>query len=228
MGYSDITVLNVAIWRETGLTTLNGPALITDFAEHPRMLDYSRKWFLKAACEAAPLGPIAASDWWTEEFLDWRAKKDLERPRHGQGSPGWSWLRRGKAEGILVGGCLESLQHLRGTRFWPDWKDTILFIETSEEAPSPVKVDGILMDYENMGVFDRITGLLVGRPAGYSVEQRQLLSDVILARTAAFGFPVLTDMDFGHTAPQMTLPIGCRARIDGTAEAFEVLESAVS
>ena len=28
----------------------------------------------------------------------------------------------------------------------------MLFIETSEMAPSPAAVDGLLMDYENMGV----------------------------------------------------------------------------
>ena len=39
MGFSDITVLNVAIWKETGLVTFNGPALLTDFAEYPRVLE---------------------------------------------------------------------------------------------------------------------------------------------------------------------------------------------
>jgi muramoyltetrapeptide carboxypeptidase LdcA involved in peptidoglycan recycling len=36
------------------------------------------------------------------------------------------------------------------------------------------------------------------------------------------------DMDFGHTAPQFTLPIGCLARIDTTSQTFEILESAVA
>ena len=52
--------------------------------------------------------------------------------------------------------------------------------------------------------------------------------DVVLDRTRAFGFPVVTDMDFGHTAPQFTLPIGCRARLDAGAKTFEVLEAAVT
>jgi muramoyltetrapeptide carboxypeptidase LdcA involved in peptidoglycan recycling len=38
---------------------------------------------------------------------------------------------------------------------------------------------------------------------------------------------VVTDMDFGHTAPQFTLPIGCRARIDVPRRRFEILEGAV-
>ncbi|MBT8462197.1 MAG: LD-carboxypeptidase, partial [Gemmatimonadetes bacterium] len=103
----------------------------------------------------------------------------------------------------------------------------ILFLETSEEKPSPAQVDGILMDYDNMGVLDEISGLLVGRPMYYSDDEKAALREVIRERTARYSFPVVTDMDFGHTAPQFTLPIGVSARIDSDTEAFEVLESAV-
>jgi len=64
------------------------------------------------------------------------------------------------------------LQHLRGTPYWPDWDGAILFFETSEEVPSPAEVDGILTDYENMGVSSQLRGMLVGRPMGYSAVSR--------------------------------------------------------
>lgn len=227
MGYSDVTVLNVAIYAMTGLTTFNGPALMTDFAEYPAMPEYTEQYFLKAVCHSKPVGPVSPSDWWTEEFLDWSKQADLTRPRERTASPGWSWLKPGHGEGVLIGGCIESLQHLRGTRYWPDWTGAILFVETSEDRPSPATVDGILMDYENMGVFDQISGLLVGRPMRYTDEERQALRDVVVARTRRYGFPIIADMDFGHTAPQFTLPIGCRAVIDGDAQRFEIVEAAV-
>ncbi len=183
IGFSDITVLNVAIWQQTGLTTFNGPALLTDFAEYPHMLDYTREYFLKTLTAAAPVGEIRPSEDWTEEFQEWGAQKDLERPRQMQPAGGWTWLKAGFGEGRLVGGCIESLQHLRGTRFWPDWHDAILFFETSEEAPSPEEVDGILMDYQNMGVFEQLRGMLVGRPMRYSDEDKHRLRERILERT---------------------------------------------
>jgi muramoyltetrapeptide carboxypeptidase len=228
MGFSDITVLNVAVWQQTGLVTLNGPALLTDFAEYPEMLDYTTASFLTTVCDANTIGALTPSPLWTEEFLDWGEKKDLERPRQLQASEGWSWLKGGVADGILVGGCLESLQHLRGTRFWPAWDDAILFFETSELAPSPETVDGILMDYENMGVLAQLRGLLVGRPMRYSMEEKQQLREVILERTRAYQFPIVTDMDFGHTAPQLTLPLGCRASIDVNRQIVEIREGAVA
>jgi muramoyltetrapeptide carboxypeptidase LdcA involved in peptidoglycan recycling len=227
MGFSDVTVLNVAIWQRTGLVTFNGPALLTDFAEVPEMLEYTRVSFLKSVCDPGTIGRIAAAATWTEEFLDWGQRKDLERLREMRPSEGWTWLKGGTAEGVLLGGCLESLQHLRGTSFWPDWEGKILFFETSEGAPPPDRVDGILMDYENMGVLSKLSGMLVGRPMRYSDAQKAELREVVLERTRRFDFPVVTDMDFGHTAPQFTLPLGCRARIDVQRQVFEVVEAAV-
>jgi len=197
MGFSDITVLNVAIWAETGLVTFNGPALLTDFAEHPRMFEYTEQYMMKALCERRPMGAIEPSPWWTEEFLDWYQKAGPKRPRMRCISAGWTWLKDGLGEGILVGGCLESLQHLRGTRFWPSWENAIMFFETSEGPPPPERVDAILMDYENMGVLETLKGLLVGRFMRYTHEERQQLRGVILDRTSGYDFPVVTDMDFG-------------------------------
>lgn len=228
MGYSDVTVLNVAIWARTGLVTFNGPALMVELAEYPEVLAYTERHVLKTLCAAEPVGEIEPSGWWTEELLSWGEKEDLTRARSGQPSEGWTWLKGGRADGVLVGGCLESMQHLRGTPFWPDLDGAVLFLETSEEKPDPEKVDGMLMDYENMGVFERIRGLLFGRPMFYEPEEREQLREVILERTSWYGFPVVADMDFGHTSPMLTLPVGCRAVVDAGRERFEIAEAAVT
>jgi len=227
MGWSDITVLNVAIWRQTGLVTFNGPHLLTDFAEYPRMFEYTERHMLKALCEARPSGQIGPSTWWTEEFLDWGQQLDLMRPRRRKPSAGWTWLKGGVAEGVLIGGCLGSLGHLRGTRFWPDWENAVVFSETSELPTLPDRVDSHLMDYENMGVLDKLSGLIVGRPMRYTDQQKEELRQVILERAGQYAFPIITDMDFGHTSPQFTIPIGCRCRIDSERQHFEIIEPAV-
>lgn len=227
LGFSDITVLNVAIWTMTGLVTFNGPTLMTEWAEFPEMPAYSEQLALRLLMEPEPFGPLPRSDWWTEEFLDWRTHADLVRPRQRHPSEGWTWLRHGKARGRLIGGCLESLQHLRGTRYWPDLSSAVLFLETSELTPDPSTVDAMLMDYENMGVFAQLSGLLVARPYGYDDAARHELHEIIRHRTARFTFPVVAGMEFGHTSPMMTLPVGCVAEIDGEREAVRIIESAV-
>ena len=226
IGYSDVTVLNVAIWVKTGLTTFNGPALVTDVAARPATL-YTERYFLKATTLAEPLGVIEPALEWTEAFLGWEAKQDLEQPRAPQASPGWTWLKEGKATGRLLGGCLESLQHLRGTPYWPNWDGAIFFFDISKATPSPETVDAILMDYENMGVLERLRGLLVGRPIYYSDDEKRRLDERLLERAEKYAFPIVTNMDFGRTAPQFTLPLGCLARIDSEEKRFEVLEAAV-
>jgi muramoyltetrapeptide carboxypeptidase LdcA involved in peptidoglycan recycling len=141
---------------------------------------------------------------------------------------GWMWRRTGKAAGPLVGGCLESLQHLRGTPYWPDMAGVILFIETSESCLSPQAADAMLMDYENMGVFGQIAGLLVARPYGMSLPQHSDFWQVVEERTRGYCFPVVGNMDFGHTSPQLTLPVGTMAEIDGEARTVAITEAAVS
>lgn len=228
MGFSDVTVLNLAIYARTGLVTFNGPAVMTDFGEFPAPFAYTVESMQRILGRPEPAGPVLPAPAWTEEFLDWGARADLSRPRVMQASPGWTWLKAGRGAGRLVGGCLESMQHLRGTPYWPDFEGAILFFETSEVVPSPAWVDAVLQDYETKGVLAQIRGLVVGRPYRYTPEQKAALHAVLLERTRAYAFPIVADVDFGHTAPQCTLPIGCPAELDAERRRFEVLEAAVS
>lgn len=227
MGFSDITVLNIAIWSRTGLVTFNGPSLLTDWAEFPEMPAFSRESAIRAIRTAQPMGELAPSGWWTEEFLDWSTGEDALRPRRQEPSTGWRWLCQGSGQGPLIGGCLESFQHLRGTPYWPDMTGALLFLETLEERPSPEDIDAILMDYENMGVFEQIAGLIFARPYGYSDRDKVRLHEVIVERAAKFGFPILADTDTGHTTPLQTLPIGCNALLDSVTNRFAITEAAV-
>ncbi len=231
IGYSDITVLNVAIWTRTGMVTFNGPALMDELAEYPAPPEYAVASLRRVLTMPSPTGVIAPAPAWTEERLDWVSKEDLTRARTYQPAKGWTWLRgQGVVEGVLFGGCLQSLQHLRGTPYFPraaELSGAIFFWELSEEAPPPAWVDGVLQDYENMGVLARLGGMLVGRPYGYREADRALLREIILERTRPHTFPIVTDMDFGHTAPQMTLPLGCGARLDAGNRTFALAQPAV-
>jgi muramoyltetrapeptide carboxypeptidase LdcA involved in peptidoglycan recycling len=227
MGYSDISVLNIAIWQQTGLVTFNGPMVMMDFAEYPRMFDYTTEYFLRTLCEKKPIGQIKPSTYWTEERLEWKGMVDQSRARHLIPSEGWRWIKKGAGKGKLVGGCLESLQHLRGTDYWPDWSGTIFFWETSSQKPSPAFVDSILADYENMGIFRKISGMLVGRSVCYTSDEKQQLEYLILNRLEKYGFPIITDLDFGHTTPQITIPLGCTAYINSENFEFSIVDSCV-
>jgi muramoyltetrapeptide carboxypeptidase len=213
MGYSDITVLNIAIHSQTGLLTFNGPAVVPDLGEFPALLPYTADCLVHALFEGHPTWTYRASSEWTDEFLDWDQKLDLTRPRRTVRNTGWKVIHPGVAQGRLMGGCLESLQHLRGTPYWPDWDGTLFFWELSEQRQPPSWVDAVLSDYTNMGVLMRIAGMMVGRPYGYTLDQRRILFEVIRDHTAPLRIPVVAEMDFGHTAPQFPLPVGAAAEL---------------
>jgi len=220
-GYSDITVLHWALLQHAGIASLYGPAFTLELAEYPEVFAYTDRWLRAAWFREQPLF-FEAARVWTEEFLDFDTRADLSRARRLQPSEGWITVRGGEADGPLIGGCLESIcWHLKGSSEWLDLRGAIFFVETSEEAPSPAHVDAYLTDFENMGVFDAISGLVVGRPRGYSDDDRKILWDVVAARTESAGIPVLANLDIGHTDPMLTLPLGIDAHIDATARTLK-------
>lgn len=123
----------------------------------------SRDWMIRLLTSTEVPGEIPYPTQWTREFLDWTTGEDRSRARRYQPNSGWKVLRHGTCSGRLIGGCIESLQPLRGTRFWPDMSGCILFIETAGDFRSPEVTDELLMGFENMGTFDVIHGLLVER-----------------------------------------------------------------
>ena len=215
MGFSDNTILHTAFRVEAGLATLYGPGLLTDWSEHPQMPADALKTAIHLMTSTQPLGPLPEPAWWTDEFLDWESGEDTRREREQRPNSGWNWIRGGSASGITIGGCLETLQHLRGTRWWPDFTDAILCIETSEDCPDPESFDVMFGDYARMGVLNQIAGLLVARPYGFDQAQHHQFLNYLAERVAPYAFPVVANMDFGHTTPMITMPLGVRARIDG-------------
>ncbi len=230
-GYSDNTILHFAFYTQADLVTFYGPCVATQFGEYPKPLDYILEYFNKAVASIEPIGKVHPSDSWTAEFLDWSKKLDLTRPRKLEKNKGFEWLRGGKAEGKIIGGCLESIVHLPGTKYWPDYKDKILFLEISEgqkvdEADPLPYVDWYLEQLDILGVFVNIKGLVFGRPY-YNKEDLALFKEKLMKRTERYMFPILFGADIGHTDPQITIPMGVDVVLDSETNRFEFLESGV-
>ena len=233
LGYSDATVLHLALNTQSKLVTFYGPAVLTQFSENPSVLPYTLDYFQKAVMNKNPIGTVRPSLKWTDETLDWFKKEDLKRPRKSSNTKSWKWLHPGKAKGKLLGGCLPSLMHLRGTKYWPDFSKSILFWETPESHDDFTKgisvsdVDSLLSDLELSGTFDQIVGMIVGRPYKYSPDQMKELVGVISKKLKPYKIPILFNIDIGHTDPMLTLPIGVQATLDSSKNELKILESGV-
>jgi len=227
VGYSDCSTLNLALHATTGLRTINGPYLLSDWAEYPEMPPISRDWMLRLLMSPDPPGAVPYPAEWTREFLDWTTGDDLTRRRTHQANDGWQVLRGGRACGPLIGGCVECLELLKGSRFWPNLDGAILFLETAGDLHSPYATDELMASLELAGVFDRIAGLLFAKPSGLVDRDWAVLDELLRQRLSRYAFPVVTNMDFGHHSPMIAMPLGVLAELSTDPVRIEILESPV-
>ena len=141
MGYSDTTISHAACFKAR-LVSFYGPAFMTGFAENGGMFPYTVNSVRKTLFSAEPIGRIAPNQMgWTAERLEWADPANQSIKRKLNPCTGWVFHQeRGEVEGVLFGGCLEVLDWLRGTPYWPSAESlhgAILFLETSEDAPPP-------------------------------------------------------------------------------------------
>jgi muramoyltetrapeptide carboxypeptidase len=226
-GYSDSTALIVAVWQMTGLVTYHGPGVLGEFGEYPNVMPYTEQSFLEAVHEGLSPRKLVPPDSWTEEYAEWGDPENWTHARPTIPNASWRAVRPGVAEGHLVGGNLETLLKLAGTPFWPDLNGAIFFWEDARQTVA--LVDSHLVQLRQMGVFDQIAGMVIGRPyhcdASVGVDFAQLVDE----KLGSVPFPVLADVDLGHTDPMLTLPIGIRTRlaVEGADYELTVLEPAV-
>ena len=235
IGYSDTTVTHFAFLK-AGVTSFYGPSIMAGFDENGGLLSYMadsvRQMLFGSSISDAPIAPNREG--WTSASFAWGDDKRNEKPRPLRPSSGWRWLQgAGCHRGHLVGGCLDVLDWLRGTPVWPDesaWRDSIIFLEISEDAPSPSAVVKMLRSLAATGALREARGILFGRPYGEEAIFDEYDGAVlqILAELKLSSLPLVTRMDFGHTDPKFVVPYGVEAEINCDAQHIRFLESATS
>lgn len=222
-GFSDITVLQLAILKMTGLVTFSGPALLPTFADYPEIQEFSRKHFVHIINNIGKndLGKLPVSDKWTDEYLAWDIEDD--KPKKLKINNGWKILKTGQSRGFLVGGNLSAMMTLAGTKYWPDFNDKILFIDIDDEEKSS-SVDRYLTQLNVIRVFNKIKGLLIGRlHSKTGFKKKKYFEDLLMSIVDNFYFPIIINMDFGHTDPILTLPVGILVEIDTRKPSVQLL-----
>ena len=208
VGFSDITVLHVAIRQATGLVTFYGPGLMG--VGNKDRGEFSRERILRALTDPAPLGPIPPNP---------------DDPYVGA-------IGRGRAQGPLVGGCLWLLRETLGTPWEVELDGCILFFE--DVRTPPWHVDGMLTQLRNAGKLAKVAGVVVGdmhKSEHWREEEPWLrsrsLEDVLEHHLAPLGVPVLFNLPLGHGPHLCTLPLGVTATVDADARRLTIDEAAL-
>ncbi|MHA7306233.1 S66 family peptidase [Arthrobacter sp. TMN-49] len=198
-GYSDITALQNAILTHTGLVTYSGPHWSSfGMRDH---FEQTQKWFTEALLESEPVD-LKPVQWWTDD--DWFLDQDNRNPLSGDG---WWALQPGTASGRIIGGNLCTLNLLQGTPHMPALDDALLFLEDDYES-HPATFARDLTSLLQLPAAGGIKGVVIGRFQQASRMTRDLLEQIVRTQPVLTGLPILANADFGHTQPQITLPIG--------------------
>ena len=229
MGYSDCTNLHLFLWH-LGIRSCYGGSVMTQFAMGGEMHSYTVD-AIKRALFAPSIGEVHPSLEWNDVDLDWADPQNLTKKRPLHKGSGWEWHNntKGKVEGKLWGGCLEVLDlHLSVRRYLPSveqLKGSILFLETSEEMPGSGFVYRFLAALAELGFLQAFQAILMAYPKAESLgmkppEGREVFilnqHNAVKKALSDYGIdiPVIFNMNFGHTDPQMMIPSGGIAVID--------------
>ncbi len=221
IGFSDSTALQVGLYSQAGLVTFSGPAGIT-FGK-PIVPEFTWDHFVKVLI--APQVPLALGQsstfsenpWWREPSKEMIFKVN----------EGWKIFKGGSASGRLIGGNVGTMLLLAGTKYWPKLDGAILFLE-DDEVESSRTIDRLFTQLRQMGVYEKISGVITGRFHG-DVKWREDDSFEMVLRDSLKGyrFPVITGVDFGHTDPLVTLPLGIKCEINTRKPSITLLEKGV-
>lgn len=231
MGFSDTTANHLMLYK-AGVVSYYGPCLMCDFAEYGAMFDYTKEYIKKTLFEQHNRLEIKPSPVWSDETLPWLAENIHKKKRLIEATIGYECLQgRGKVTGSLLGGCIDAFMIYNGTSIWPtksEFEGKLLFLETSEDYPTPALLTWLLRNLAAQGIFEVIHGILFAKPMDekYYEEYKAVLLQVIATEELLPELPILYNLNFGHSTPRCILPYGIQAEIDCDEKTLALIEFA--
>lgn len=227
-GYSDITTLTFPLTLVSDIATIHGSNLMNmGFA---RIHDSDLRVF------------DVMSNLTTEQkswdswggFTDWNdVTKDVYRLDHPSSWKSLQGAARIAFCGRMIGGCMDTLCKLAGTRFAPVdgfinsyRQDGIVWTLESCEMSAP-EIYRTFWQMRESGWFQSCTGIIIGRPDGYEDKRDFTLIDAMKQGLGALNVPILYDADIGHLPPQMQIVNGSIGQVefaDGKATIRQAVE----
>ncbi|HBY02760.1 MAG TPA: hypothetical protein DEG92_09535 [Rikenellaceae bacterium] len=211
IGFSDTTALLLAIHKISGCTTFLGPAGIT-FSK-PEPLEYTWNYFKQWFVEKKPEITITDSPEYADDYYFLKKFPD-NKTRTIKKTCGRKVFRHGKASGQIIAANLQTLMVLAGTKYFPELKNKVLFIEEAEEENTEM-VHRYLTHLSQVVDINKLKAVCIGRmceQSGFKGDDSlEMILEDVFGNT---NIPVIYDLDFGHSDPMFTIPIGGQAEID--------------
>ena len=128
----------------------------------------------------------------------------------------WEFFQGEEISGIVVGGNIRCFLKLVGTQYFPDLENEVLFLEGLGTTVESLITH--LAQLKQMGVFDKISGLLLGTFT--NIEKIYNKNDIfsIVKDFIAKDLPVAKTREVGHDINSKMITIGDRINIKKLSE----------
>jgi len=218
LGYSDTSLLLLAITLKTGIATAHGTNLVDLRGEY-----WDETTAMWETVLSTPMG---------ESVLQQSSLKFQKEWKHDQPSPcvfhltektSWKCTDPGKIviKGRLLGGCVDVIHHLVGTPYGDvgsfrqqhvNDEPIVWFFENCEQTVTDLKRS--LLQMKMAGWFDHCSGIMFGRSEANHVVEGYTVLDMYGELAEELGIPIVYDIDCGHVPPQITLVNGAFAEVE--------------
>lgn len=119
---------------------------------------------------------------------------------------GYRFLQGQKLSGTVVGGNIRCLLKLAGTEYWPDMEGKVLLLEAL--GGTVAQMVTYLSQLEQIGVFDKINGILLGTFTNMEREQSNPSMEELVVRYAGEYLPIAKTQQIGHGSDSKGIVIG--------------------
>lgn len=227
LGFSDTTI-NHFMLHKVGMKTFYGQSFLADICELDQdMLPYTKAYF-QELISTGTIKEVRPSNTWYEGRTDYGIHQ-IGIPLKSHTDHGFELLQGNSVfSGEILGGCIDSIFDFFNAdryadmpllcqkyRLFPeteDWTDRILLLESSEEKMSPQKYRKAILALKETGIFDVISGILIGKPMDetYVQEYKEILVNTIQNPR----LPIVFNLNVGHAQPRCIIPFGVEATVD--------------
>ena len=179
-GYSDLTTILNAVYTMTGQTGVLYQVRNLIYGHAKQQIQY---------------------------FSELITEDESVEKEFGDSSFFYRFVQKEQMEGVVVGGNIRCLLKLAGTPYFPDMSGKILLLEAyGGEMPQMVTY---LNQLKLMGVFDKVSGILLGTFTKLEeAEGSQLAMAELVKRYAGLEIPIAVTREIGHGTDSKAVIIG--------------------
>ncbi|MEH7381035.1 S66 peptidase family protein [Bacillus sp. JJ1533] len=218
LGYSDTSLLLLAITLKTGIATAHGTNLI----------DLRGKY----SDQTTAMWQTVLSTKKGETVTQYSSEKFQKEWQHDQPTPHifhlteptyWKSTETGKTNvsGRFLGGCIDIIRHLIGTPYGDvkNFRETyiqgdslIWYFENCELSTTDIRRTLVQMKLADW--FENTSAILFGRSSANTPVENYTVEDLYQELSEELQIPIVYDVDCGHVPPQITFINGAYAEIE--------------